>query len=74
MAETGFLALLTCTLQSSWYSFHHATCQAGERTKQAPGKPEQREWDFAAQANAMVVKDAESYYRNMYFKGLSPST
>ena len=38
--------------------------------KQAAGKPEQREWDFAAQANAMVVKDAESYYRNMYFKGL----
>ena len=47
------------------------TCQVRERTKQAPGKPEQREWDFAAQANAMVVKDAESYYRNMYFKGLA---
>ena len=44
-----------------------------ERTKKAPGKPEQQEWDFAAQANAMVVKDAESYYRNMYFKGLPSS-
>ena len=36
---------------------------------QTAGRPEEAEWDFAAQANAMVVKDAESYYRNMFFQG-----
>ena len=36
---------------------------------QTGGRPEEAEWDFAAQANAMVVKNAESYYRNMFFQG-----
>ena len=36
---------------------------------QTAGRPEEAEWDFAAQANAMVVKSAERYYRNMFFQG-----
>ena len=43
-----------------------------ERTPETAGRPEEAEWDFAAQANAMVVKDAESYYRNMFFQGEPP--
>ena len=61
-----------CTLHISAATEVNVVCQVRERMKQTHGKPEQREWDFAAQANAMVVKDAESYYRNMFFKGVLP--
>ena len=34
----------------------------------------EEEQDFAALANALVVKDAEQYYRNMYFGGETEAT
>ena len=46
----------------------HSMCQVRQRMPQTAGRPEEAEWDFAAQANAMVVKNAESYYRNMFFQ------
>jgi hypothetical protein len=45
--------------------------QVAQRRAQAKGRMEEEEWDFAALANAMVVKDAETYYRSMYFSGVT---
>ncbi|CAK0779844.1 hypothetical protein CVIRNUC_004868 [Coccomyxa viridis] len=39
-----------------------------QRMPQTAGRPEEAECDFAAQANAMVIKSAERYYRNMFFQ------
>ena len=47
----------------------HSMCQVRQRMPQTARRPEETEWDFAAQANAMVVKNAENYYRNMFFQG-----
>ncbi|MCJ1360731.1 MAG: hypothetical protein MMC33_010740 [Icmadophila ericetorum] len=57
----------------------HSMCQVRQRMPQTAGRPEEAECDFAAQANAMVIKNAERYYRNMFFQGytsvcLEPAT
>ena len=38
------------------------------------GQLAEEEQDFAALANALVVKDAEQYYRNMFFGGKTKMT
>ena len=48
--------------------------QAAAQRRQSSGQLEQEELDFAAIANARVVKGAEAYYRNLYFKGEATTT
>ena len=43
--------------------------QVAAHREQVEGQLAEEEQDFAALANALVVKDAEQYYRNMYFGG-----
>ena len=44
--------------------------QVAHREKKSQGQLDDEEWDFAALENARVVKDAEQYYRAMFFRGL----
>lgn len=37
--------------------------------KESQGQLGEEEWVFAALENARVVKDAEHYYRAMFFRG-----
>ena len=48
---------------------HSHLKQAGERKHDISGKFSEEEASFAAVSNARVVKDAEEYYRSMFFAG-----